>query len=121
MKKFTHITLIALITLCTTALVAFKKQPATHSTPVTQASNPAWFETIEIAEGVIVEFEYGQQLQVKVEGGSEQLALVLENKVLKAIGKSNGSTMEGVRIKVITPVLISLAMQAKPTHTNTNG
>ena len=121
MKKFTHLTVIALITLCTTAFVAFKHQPATHSTPVAQAINPAWFETIEIAQGVIVEFEYGPQLQVKVEGGNEQLALVLENKVLKAIGKSADSKMEGVKIKVITPILISLAMQAKPTHFNTNG
>ena len=85
MKKHTHILIATMIALGASAFLAAKNKPTppTHTVPV----NPVWFSTIQIAEGITVEFEYGPRLQVFVEGGKElstQVALVLENNVLTA-------------------------------------
>ena len=121
MKKHTHILIATMIALGATAFLAAKNKPtpATHSVPV----NPVWFSTIQIAEGITVEFEYGPRLQVFVEGGKElstQVALVLENNVLTAQRKNTEVAEKNVTIKVVTPVLINLAKQSNDAHTNNN-
>lgn len=114
MKKITPIIIFTMIALGASAFIFFKSKPATP-TPTAKADT-VWFNTIEIAEGITVEFEYGQRLQVFVEGDKQlvtQLAVVLENQVLKATGKNQCTPINGVKIKVVTPVLISLALQPK--------
>ena len=121
MKKLTHILIATMLALGATAFLAIKNKPT--PTPHTVASNPVWFNTIQIADGITVEFEYGSRLQVLVEGDKDlisELALVLENNVLTAQCKSNSKPVRNVKIKVVTPVLINLAKQEGHTHTNSN-
>ena len=121
MKKLTLILIGAVVALSATAFVVIKSKPAPPAHIA--ARNPVWFKTIQIADGITVEFEYGSQLQVFVEGDKElitQLALVLENNVLTAQGKNNLQPVKNVTIKVVTPVLINLAKQETHTHTNNN-
>ena len=119
MKTITHLVILTIIGLGATAFIAHKSKPAasTHTAVI----NPVWFNTIQIADGITVEFEYGSQLQVFVEGDKElitQLAVVLENNVLKATGKNNLVPVKDIRIKVVTPVLISLKRQTEYTPGN---
>jgi hypothetical protein len=115
MKKITLIIIAAMIVSGAAAFIIHKSKQATPTQTV--QANPVWFNTIEIAKGITVEFEYGPQLQVFVEGDKElitQLAVVLENQVLKATGKNQCTPVSGVRIKVVTPVLINLALEHNP-------
>ena len=118
MKKITHLVIVTMIGLGATAFIIQKSKPApTHTSVI----NPVWFNTIQIADGITVEFEYGSQLQVFVEGDKKlitQLAVVLENNVLKATGKNNLVPVKDIRIKVVTPVLISLTRQTDYTPDN---
>ena len=111
MKTITHLVILTMIGFGATAFIAHESKPAPTQTAVI---NPVWFDTIQIADGITVEFEYGSQLQVFVEGDKKlitQLAVVLENNVLKATGKNNLVPVKDIRIKVVTPVLISLKRQ----------
>lgn len=123
MKTLTHVLIGTMIALGATAFVVSKNKPAAPTHTNTASVNPVWFNTIEIAEGITVEFEYGRQLQVFVEGDNDlitQLAIVLENNVLKATGKNNLAPVKNVKIKVVTPVLISLSSLKTHMHTNDN-
>jgi hypothetical protein len=114
MKKITQIVIAAMIVLGATAFISFKSKSA-RTQPV--QVDTVWFNTIEIAKGITVEFEYGPRLQVFVEGDKElitQLAVVLEDQVLKATGKNQSVLVSGIRIKVVTPVLINLARYQSP-------
>jgi hypothetical protein len=121
MKKLSHILIGFVVALSATAFVVFKSKPAPP--PHIAESNPVWFNTIQITDGITVEFEYGSQLQVFVEGDKQlitQLELVLENNVLTAREKNNLQPEKNVKIKVVTPVLINLAKQPDHTHTNSS-
>ena len=123
MKTLTQVLIGTMIALGATAFVISKSKPAAPTHTNTASVNPVWFNTIEIAEGITVEFEYGRQLQVFVEGDKDlttQLAIVLENNVLKASGKNNLAPVKNVKIKVVTPVLINLASLKSHKHTNTS-
>lgn len=123
MKTLTHVLIGTMIALGATAFVVSKNKPAAPTHTNTPWVNPVWFKTIEITEGNTVEFEYGRQLQVFVEGDNDlttQLAIVLENNVLKASGKNNLEPVKTVKIKVVTPVLISPASLKTNMHTNDN-
>ena len=119
MKTITHLVILTMIGLGATAFIAHKSKPAVSTN--TAVIYPVWFNTIQIADGITVEFEYGSQLQVFVEGDKKlitQLAVVLENNVLKATGKNNLVPVKDIRIKVVTPVLISLTRQTDYTPDN---
>jgi hypothetical protein len=116
MKKTTQIIIATIVALVATALIVVKNEPATHTQAI--AEKKARFNTLQISDGITVEFEYGTQLQVFVEGKNElirQIVLVLENSILKAAGRNDLVTIQDIRIKVVTPVLISLA--TTPKHT----
>lgn len=115
MKKITHIIIVVMIALGASAFIILKSKPVTPTQTV--QADTVWFNTIEIADGITVEFEYGPRLQVFVEGEKDlvaQLAVVLDNQVLKANGKNQCTPVTGIRIKVVTPGLINLALQPKP-------
>lgn len=116
MKKNINIIIAAMMIITATAFVAAKSKPVTNTPVATE--NKIWFNTIQIADGITVEFEYGPQLRVYVEGDTaliKQMALVLENNVLKATGKNCLVPVKDIRIKVVTPVLISLARNPQNT------
>ncbi len=123
MKNLTHLLTGTMIVLGAAAFVTSKSKLATPTHTNTASVNPVWFNTIEISEGITVEFEYGSRLEVFVEGDKNlttQLAIVLENNILKASGKTNLAPLKNVTIKVVTPVLINLASMEKLLHTNDN-
>jgi hypothetical protein len=115
MKKTTQIIIATIVALVATALIVVKNEPEfpTQSIANTRAS----YTTLQIADGITVDFEYGTQLQVFVEGKKliRQMALVLENSILKATGREDLVPVKDIRIKVVTPVLISLARNPKHT------
>jgi hypothetical protein len=121
MKKITQIIIATIVALVTTALIVVKNEPATPTQAI--ANEKAGNYTLQIADGITVDFEYGTQLQVFVEGKKElirQIAQVIENSLLKATGRNDLVAVKDIRIKIVTPVLASLARTPKLTPASCN-
>ncbi|MES2649043.1 MAG: hypothetical protein V4717_19350 [Bacteroidota bacterium] len=67
MNKLTHVLAGTMIVLGAAAFVTGKSRPAKPNHTQTASVNPVWFNTIEVAKGITVEFEYGSRLEVFVE------------------------------------------------------
>ena len=116
MKKITQLVLATIIGIGATSFLLVEKGEPVHTPPV--RANNTWFHTIQVADGIIVEFEYGSRLQVIVEENKNNISLEFKNHVLTAKAKSNRTSVKGSRIKVITPVLITLLSSRDNTHSN---
>ena len=107
MKKITQWVLATILLIGSTSFLLVEKNQPAPTQMATENNN--WFHTISVPDGITVEFEYGSQLQVFIQGDINNIALELRNYVLTATTKTKKSSLKGTTIKVITPVLISLS------------
>jgi hypothetical protein len=91
-------------------------QPSrTKGTATVVRQETASFNSIQISEGIEVEFEYGQQLQVvsKNDEQAPNVKMMLDNKTLIITNLAPGEKAP-VQLKVITPGLVSIERAPAP-------